>query len=81
MRLSVVRIGNSRGIRIPKRVLEECRVADHFDLAVKRGRLILTPVRSAPRRGWDVAAARMASAGDDAPLLPDVLPDDEDLAW
>jgi antitoxin MazE len=81
MKVHVVRIGNSRGIRIPKKILEECRIEDSVDLAVKGGRLVLTPVKGTPRVGWLEAAERMSRAGDDSLLVPDVLGDDEDLHW
>ena len=81
MRVQVVRIGNSRGIRIPKSVLQECEIIDAVDLSTKGGRVILSPVRSVARESWEAAAVAMAAAGDDAPLLPDVLSDDEALPW
>ncbi|MCH5434723.1 AbrB/MazE/SpoVT family DNA-binding domain-containing protein, partial [Leptospira interrogans serovar Canicola] len=34
MKASVVKIGNSKGIRIPKAVLEECHIEEEVDLLI-----------------------------------------------
>jgi antitoxin MazE len=81
MKTRLVPIGNSRGIRIPKAVLEQCEMTDAVDLSVKGHQIIVTPLRKRPREGWREAAARMASAGDDQLLFPDVFDDDIDSEW
>lgn len=69
MRVSIVRIGNSRGLRIPKAILDQCGIGDAVDLTVEDDRLVLRPlVRT--RAGWAEAAAAMAAQGDDRPLNP-----------
>jgi antitoxin MazE len=70
VRARIVRIGNSRGIRLPKAVLEECQLGEVVDLAVEHGVLVVRPV-STVRDGWDEAFAAMASAGDDVLLDAD----------
>lgn len=80
MRAKIVRVGNSRGIRIPKRALEEAGLKDEIELEVKRDRLVL---RSAirPRAGWDEAFAEMARSGDDALLLPPMSTAWDEREW
>ena len=56
----VVRIGNSRGMRLPKPILEQCGIGEMVDLAVEDRRLIVKPLRR-PREGW-AEAARAAAA-------------------
>jgi antitoxin MazE len=72
MKTNVVRIGNSRGIRIPKKLLEECHLEGSVELEAHNDHLV---VRSAakPRSGWDEAFSRMAEQGDDALLDRDSL--------
>ncbi|HEV8719636.1 MAG TPA: AbrB/MazE/SpoVT family DNA-binding domain-containing protein [Candidatus Binatia bacterium] len=67
MKTNVVRIGNSRGIRIPKKLLEECRLEETVELETHKDHLV---VRSAakPRSGSEEAFCRMAEARDDALL-------------
>jgi antitoxin MazE len=71
MKASVVRIGNSRGIRIPKTVLDECGIAEEVDLKVEKRRIILEPVKARPRSGWAESFREMRVKGDDRLLLPD----------
>ncbi|MCC6786890.1 MAG: AbrB/MazE/SpoVT family DNA-binding domain-containing protein [Hyphomonadaceae bacterium] len=56
MKVSIVSVGNSRGVRLPKAVLEQCQFADAAELTVEDGRVVLTPV-SARRAGWAEAFA------------------------
>lgn len=65
MKTSVVRIGNSRGIRLPKPVLEQCGIDDEVEMEIEDDRIIIRPARPA-RTGWSEAFAAMARSGDDA---------------
>jgi antitoxin MazE len=68
VRANIVRIGNSRGIRIPKPLLEQAGLGNTVRLAVEKGRLVIEPDR-APRQGWEEALAAMAEHGDDRAFL------------
>jgi antitoxin MazE len=81
MKLSVVRIGNSRGIRIPKPLLDQCHITEAVDLKIEGRRIVLTPVQSKPRQGWAAAADRMHEVGDDELLIPDVFEEDVEVPW
>lgn len=67
MRSRIVRIGNSKGIRIPKALLEEAQLKDEVDITVENGALVVRPVRRV-REGWAEAARAMHEAGEDGPL-------------
>ena len=69
MKVSIVQIGNSRGIRIPKAVFEQCQFEDQVDMEVQNQELV---IRSAPRirEGWGDAFRAMAEAGEDKLLEP-----------
>jgi antitoxin MazE len=76
MKLSIVAVGNSRGVRLPKAVLEQCGFGDEVELTVEGDRVVLS--RPSPlREGWDAAFA-MAEAGGDAPLLNEDAPTEWD---
>ncbi|MDP6787713.1 MAG: AbrB/MazE/SpoVT family DNA-binding domain-containing protein [Rhodospirillales bacterium] len=77
MRVKLVSIGNSKGIRIPRAVIRECGFGDQIEMRLGQGEVVLAPVRSA-REGWDAAFEKMAAAGDDVPLIPDYLDHDWD---
>jgi antitoxin MazE len=83
MRARVVKIGNSKGIRIPKPMLEQSGIEDEVDLEAEDGQIVIRAVRHA-REGWDAAFAEMARRGDDK-LLDDVPStstwDEEEWEW
>jgi antitoxin MazE len=65
VRTALVRIGNSRGIRIPKSLLDQGGFGTEVELELHEDHLRVIPVKE-PRAGWDEAFARMAERGDDA---------------
>lgn len=73
MKTSVIRIGNSRGIRIPKALLEQCRLGGTVELEVQNDHLVIRPVAK-PRSGWEDAFRLMAQQGDDVLLDRESLP-------
>ena len=68
MKVKLVSIGNSKGIRIPRSIIETCGFGDEVELDVDEGVVVLAPVGK-PRQGWDEAFAAMAAAGDDAQVV------------
>ena len=64
MKTSLVRIGNSRGIRLPKPVIDQCVFEDEAEMEVHDHKLIIRSANS-PREGWSEAFARMGRRGDD----------------
>lgn len=62
-----MRIGNSRGIRIPKTLLDEADLPDEVELHAEPGRLVVEAVRHA-RKGWAAAAQRTHARFDDRVL-------------
>lgn len=52
MRESVVSIGNSKGIRIPKAILKQCGIAGEVEISVEGRRIVLSPLSTMPRQGW-----------------------------
>ena len=61
MKTRLVRIGNSRGIRLAKPILEQAGLEDEVEIRVEPGALVITAA-SNPRAGWADAAARHRSA-------------------
>ena len=74
MEVSVVKIGNSRGIRLSKTLLERYKIRDTVDLIMKKGHIIIRPL-SKPRKGWDKGFKEMNATGDDKLLIDDVFQD------
>ena len=63
-RTRIVRIGNSRGIRVPKVLLEQAQLPDEVELLAEHGRLVVRAAHG-PRAGWAAAAKAMHARGDD----------------
>ncbi len=83
MKVKLVSIGNSKGVRLPRSVIKECGFGDQVEMRVADGVVVLAPARDA-REGWDEAFEKMARAGDDAPIGPDHLDhewDAEEWEW
>jgi antitoxin MazE len=78
MLLDLVRIGNSRGIRIPKSLIEQCRFAEKVELRPEGDCLIIAPAHR-PRQGWDEAFRRAGEGGRDELLLEPMRPSSFDL--
>jgi antitoxin MazE len=82
MRLELTRIGNSRGIRIPKPLIAQCGLGDVVELRVTPEGLVIAPHR-APRDGWKETFAA-SRPGEPEMLLDGVPPnafDDEEWTW
>ena len=81
MNINVVRIGNSRGIRLPRKIIDQCHIEDTLDLTVKGDTIVLTPVTKEPRDGWEEYAIKMHESEDDELMIPDVFSDEDHLEW
>ena len=57
----LVRIGNSRGVRLPKPLIEQAGLDDEVELDVRDGAIVIRPLNG-PRAGWAEAAAALAEA-------------------
>ena len=79
----IVRIGNSRGVRIPKTLLELTELQEEVELEVREGEIIVRAARPI-RPGWEEAFKDMGSRHDE--LLDDGAPyttarDEEEWEW
>ena len=64
MKAQIIKIGNSKGIRIPRPLLEQCQLVDEVELEAQPGQLVVRPV-GGPCYGWAAAFEKMAQTGDD----------------
>jgi len=73
VRARIVRIGNSRGLRIPKQLLDQTGLGDEVELEVQRDQIVIRAARR-PRAGWDEQFRAMAERGDDRLLDDEPIP-------
>lgn len=80
MEISVIAIGNSRGIRLPKTLLNKYNIGDLVDLQIEKDCIILKPIKKA-RNGWAEKFKNMNENKDDELLVADVFEDENLEAW
>jgi antitoxin MazE len=82
MKAKLVRMGNSRGVRLPKPLIEQAGLTDEVELEV-HGNTIVIVAQKAPRDGWSEAARRLHAEDGDR-LLDDPTPthfDEAEWQW
>ena len=82
MKARLVRIGNSRGVRLPKPLIQEARLKDEVQLSVRDGAVIITSSYR-PRTGWAEAACLVRQRDQDR-LLDEPTPtefDQKEWRW
>ena len=80
MDISIVQIGNSKGIRLSKTLLEKYNIKDTVELILEKGYIILKP-KATPRKGWEKAFKKMHENQDDKPLMLDIFEDENFEEW
>lgn len=80
MEVSIVQIGNSKGIRFSKTIIEKYNLRDKVDLILEKGQIIIKPLHK-PRKGWEEAFKDMSKNGDDRLLFNDVFDDESLEEW
>jgi len=80
MQVSVINIGNSKGIRLTKTLLEKYEIKDKVELILEKGRIILKPV-SKPRHNWEKSFQQMHLNEYDRLLINDVFADENLEEW
>lgn len=81
MKSRLVRIGNSRGVRLPKAIIDQVGLEEEIELRVEDRCVVITSV-APPRAGWAEAARRLAA--DSSGLLDPVTPtrfDEDEWRW
>jgi len=80
METSIIQIGNSRGLRLSKTILEKYNIKDKVELILEEGQIILRPIEST-RENWEAKFKKMADHGDDQLLMNDVFEDENFDEW
>lgn len=80
MELSIIQIGNSKGFRLSKDLLDKYNIKDKVELILEKGYFILKPIQE-PRKGWGKAFKEMNKKGDDQLLFNDVFENENLEEW
>jgi len=76
----LIKVGNSKGIRIPKPLIEECGLTESVNLEVQGESLVISPIRKV-RAGWAGAFKEMSQQGEDHLLDSESLTDWDEEEW
>ena len=80
MNISIIPIGNSKGIRLPKAILDKYNIEDEVELVLEKDCIVLKP-KASPRKGWEESFKEMHENGDDQLLIDDVFEDENFEGW
>jgi antitoxin MazE len=80
MKTRLVRIGNSRGIRLPKPLIAQAGLTEEVELHVRDGAIVIERAAT-PRAGWAQAAKEMHERDEDLLLAPSTPTRFEDEEW
>jgi antitoxin MazE len=80
MLVSVIPIGNSKGIRLPKNIINELKIEDKVEMEVRDKKIIIKRIEKKTREGWAEACAAIHGQGEDE-LLISGPPEDTSFEW
>lgn len=84
VRTRIIKIGNSRGIRIPKALLEHAGLSEEVELEAQQNQVVIRAAGK-PRQGWEAVFRAMAEHGDDQLVDEDLTSrtswDEEEWEW
>jgi len=83
---TLIRIGNSQGVRIPKAVIEQAKLSDkELEFQVLDDGLLIKPVAKTPRAGWreqfEQGAKDAVLSEEEAEWIEAPLADDGEMEW
>lgn len=80
MEAAIIKIGNSKGLRLSKTILEKYNIKDKVEMILEKGQIILKPIDK-PRNNWESAFREMNANNDDDLLLNDVFDEENFDEW
>lgn len=80
MEVSIIQIGNSKGLRLSKTILDKYQINEKIEMILENDHIILRPFKE-PRKGWREAFEAINNAGEDQLFIDDVLTDENFEEW
>ena len=80
METAIVKIGNSKGLRLSKSIIEQYNIQEKIELILEKGRIILRPIEK-PRKEWETSFKEMRKTNDDELLMNDVFENESLEEW
>ena len=80
METSIIKIGNSKGLRLNKTILDKYQIKDKVEIILENDKIILKPIET-PRKGWEEEFKEAAENGDGQLMIDDVFEDESFEEW
>ncbi len=80
MEIPIIQIGNSKGFRLPKSIIQRYNITDKVEMILEKGQIVLRPI-SEPRKGWGDEFRKMNLLGEDQLLVDDIFEDENPEEW
>lgn len=80
MDISVIPIGNSKGIRLTKNLIEKYNIGNAVEISLKKDYFVVKPKKEV-RKGWEKAFKKMHESKDDKLIIPDIFDDENFNEW
>ena len=82
MKTTIRRMGNSRGVIIPKPVLAQLGLQDEAEMVVEKDCILLRRPQKRAREGWAEASQKIAAEREDKLVWPEFANEaDAELQW
>ena len=80
MLTKIIPIGNSKGLRLNKAILEKYDIHESVELVLKESHIEIRPLTNS-REGWGEQFKKMHTNGDDRLIMDDVFEDEQFEEW
>lgn len=80
MQSKIIQIGNSKGLRLSKTILEKYQISDMVEIVLETDQIVIKPVKKS-RAGWDEQFKLMSERNDDTLEIPDYFEDEIGEEW
>jgi len=82
MEANIIKVGNSKGVILPSKLLKLIGIKDKVIIEVIENRIMISPVEKKVREGWeDIIKNEIDNSGQAEKLIPDVFSDEEFEDW
>lgn len=82
MEANIVRIGNSKGVILPSKLMKLIGLKEKVSIDVKGNKIIITPAEKKVREGWEeMIREEVENNGSGEKLIPDIFSDEELDEW
>lgn len=80
MKSSLIKIGNSKGVRINSNIIKECELESEVEIKVVNKKIIIEAVKE-PRADWNKSFEKMHKKNEDNLLINNGNIFDKDWEW